>query len=95
MYAIRSYYDQKGVKLYSAKVFADGELDLEGLLGENDGIRPGFERIDLQFDVRITSYNVCYTKLLRSVETSKSSETPAAAAPSVFIEASAVSYNFV
>ncbi len=43
--------NQKGVKLYSAKVFADGELDLEGLLGENDGIRPGFERIDLQFDV--------------------------------------------
>ena len=64
MYAIRSYY---GLDLYEEKQTrkeareASEKLELRSDLVENDLS----QLTDLLEEYRITSYNVCYTKLLR------------------------------
>ena len=81
MYAIRSYYDSCGFS-NGLKRFFINELDIARLggagVGDQAGVRCGMlaqllqvRRLDPEFaewpaDARITSYNVCYTKLLRS-----------------------------
>ena len=61
MYAIRSYYDDEGFLLNDEMddfTIKPGVKNLYGLVqGKANSIAPGKRRI--------TSYNVCYTKLLR------------------------------
>ena len=69
MYAIRSYYAPKNIKNQSIQIQQKKESDL---LAENINDKSivvlldeiGKEYTSEQFS-RITSYNVCYTKLLR------------------------------
>ena len=67
MYAIRSYYDHPLIMMAAVKGDTlDPEVE-KSYRKPVDEIWPGtpeIERID-RFDFRITSYNVCYTKLLR------------------------------
>ena len=61
MYAIRSYYDFGGKIAF---LFLDPFTELEA-----NKLLEFYRRADLfgkSVDNRITSYNVCYTKLLRS-----------------------------
>ena len=60
MYAIRSYYGQESK-------YSDAEIILNKVQDEY----PQAEVVALENGIRITSYNVCYTKLLRSLNTSK------------------------
>ena len=55
MYAIRSYYEK------DPQIIAIGEVirDLDDVLAVVTGLRNNWSRI--------TSYNVCYTKLLRAI----------------------------
>ena len=82
MYAIRSYYEKRGParvgsddEFYGARHDARrlpprcGLLQADPLSGGIDGDDiVGQERVT---DIRITSYNVCYTKLLREARVSR------------------------
>ena len=67
MYAIRSYYEPTLLKDVQSIIdnaiekgfVKDYEVDIERIV-ENEGII-----LEKDFEIRITSYNVCYTKLLR------------------------------
>ena len=65
MYAIRSYYGQE----LGQGLVEDDQL---GLLPEPVRLRAGRDQVPLRSGkgqgARITSYNVCYTKLLRPSE---------------------------
>ena len=81
MYAIRSYYGcsglQYGMKLEAEKAEDDWELEIDGVkLLVDPMTMPMIDNVTIdfvdtlthtgfKFDNRITSYNVCYTKLLR------------------------------
>ena len=78
MYAIRSYYVLELLAAFSADVFKDGHiLTLRGSAEIRRQLADGLEeevvheiaehvaRGDGDLLHRITSYNVCYTKLLR------------------------------
>ena len=64
MYAIRSYY---GGELISYFHIILGQWRVLHLNGRFDGI-PGFKVRGYFGNHRITSYNVCYTKLLRDFQ---------------------------
>ena len=79
MYAIRSYYEKmKTGDLVSevktkAQMWLDGNYDqktkeqIQNLIDHDEKeLIESFYR-DLEFGTRITSYNVCYTKLLRQM----------------------------
>ena len=73
MYAIRSYYELLGGEARRFQQNGIGDADLTDIM-HGGGLGGNFHRsrleliarIDVQLgNVRITSYNVCYTKLLR------------------------------
>ena len=57
MYAIRSYYET-----HRRARNAEGANDAAGIVADGGG-----NTADARVELRITSYNVCYTKLLRKV----------------------------
>ena len=69
MYAIRSYYE--------IRMTAGGEVMVNLVMGKDDRAKrdkilehllnriPGISTLVYMINTRITSYNVCYTKLLR------------------------------
>ena len=69
MYAIRSYYADKAAQAYMAAhearpIYMEPLIKLATAFGGMDDEKAlsYLERLD---EIRITSYNVCYTKLLR------------------------------
>ena len=74
MYAIRSYYDPGGAPHHhhlqhlvggDAGILEGPAAGQQGLL--HQGLDQCIELAAAQFPLRITSYNVCYTKLLRII----------------------------
>ena len=83
MYAIRSYYvnvdfSSEKWKTFGSAAVKEFESELSTCVSDGVGIayldgvnfQDGIIECDL-FSPRITSYNVCYTKLLRDIKTSK------------------------
>ena len=52
-----------GIETFELEVFE--AVGLEGLLGDLSEVFGGYDLISIDIGPRITSYNVCYTKLLR------------------------------
>ena len=73
MYAIRSYYERAQLAAADLSLAFDGRGlgrfdDLQNLTIFADNLVPHVLRVDnilIYPEARITSYNVCYTKLLR------------------------------
>ena len=73
MYAIRSYYES----VYEATKGMDYEIiyvDNASTDGSVDMVKKGFPEVKI-IENRITSYNVCYTKLLRELPAARSRRT--------------------
>ena len=76
MYAIRSYYAETSIKDAVREITGGKGADIiyDPVGGDAGGARlsgrekmiAALERLRAQSDPRITSYNVCYTKLLRT-----------------------------
>ena len=80
MYAIRSYYEISILDPGGTSFLVGEQVDKLRFMDENhkvlaEGLKPavaeplvlGITQASLTTDSRITSYNVCYTKLLRKV----------------------------
>ena len=67
MYAIRSYYGQIPATSAVQINWNDPELNnfRQNVQGDLDALG-SFEGVKRRLELRITSYNVCYTKLLRT-----------------------------
>ena len=71
MYAIRSYYESKTIGMFlttglTHPFFSRVVVGLEKALKETGYDLLYLVQFDMGSDYRITSYNVCYTKLLRA-----------------------------
>ena len=62
MYAIRSYYDDQR----QGNVVEHAAIHQQTVILEDDADLAAYERDLALRQARITSYNVCYTKLLRA-----------------------------
>ena len=70
MYAIRSYYDTKGLKQKYEDMKNSGTATVEQIANARSAYEEA-QKLSIskgEFATRITSYNVCYTKLLRAYD---------------------------
>ncbi|NKX54799.1 OsmC family protein [Arthrobacter mobilis] len=64
----RLYAHQLGIKFDEINIAAEGDLDVSGLFGAGDGVRPGFEAVRLKVEITGPETQERYEELRRTVD---------------------------
>jgi len=64
----RLYAQQLGIQVDDIKVTADGDLDVHGLFGANNSVRPGFSAVKLKVEITGPETQERYDELQRVVD---------------------------